>query len=262
MKVGIGQLNIIWENKEANQKKCKNIVIEASQKDVDFLIFPEMTLTGFTMHTNTMGEAFENSESISFFRTCAMTYKMAIAFGIIINSDAKTYNNCIIVNALGEVICNYSKIHPFTAGKEGIYYSSGDQMAFCNIEEFTVAPTICYDLRFPEIYQAASKKAGLIIVIANWPEIRAPHWHALLKARAIENQSYIIGVNKTGRDPSLNYIGKSAVIHPFGNIITQITSEEGLIISDIEMKEVDEVRRSINLKADRREELYARLFQG
>jgi len=261
VRVGLGQLNIIWENKDANKIKCEKIVSEARQKCVDFLIFPEMTLTGFTMQTGIMGEALNNSDTIRFFKKCAMTYELAIAFGIIIDSNDKAYNNCIIVNASGEVICNYSKIHPFTAGKEAAYYSGGNQIVFCDIKEFTVAPTICYDLRFPEIYQAASKKAGLIIVIANWPETRAHHWHTLLKARAIENQSYVIGVNKTGQDPKLNYLGGSVIISPFGNIITKTTQKEGLITGDINMKEVNDVRVAMNLKSDRREELYIRLFQ-
>ena len=120
----------------------------------------------------------------------------------------------------------------------------------------TITPFICYDLRFPEIFQIASKKSDLICVAANWPKEREKHWITLLTARAIENQCYIAGINRIGSGDGIDYSGCSMIIDPEGNILNNINNDEGIIISDIYEDKVKDIRRKFTLKRDRRESLY------
>ncbi|MCI6191042.1 MAG: carbon-nitrogen family hydrolase, partial [Clostridium sp.] len=126
----------------------------------------------------------------------------------------------------------------------------------CKVGEASITPFICYDLRFPEIFQIASKKSEIIIVIASWPKEREEHWVTLLKARAIENQCFIIGVNRVGEGDGLEYSGASLIFDPLGNSLNEKINKEELIIKDINLSSIKEVREKINIKRDRREKLY------
>lgn len=261
MKIGLGQMDICWEDKETNQIKCLEMMKEAKGRNVDFLVFPEMTLTGFTMNTETMKEDFADSFSLSFFQRACREYSMAAAFGMILEDGLRAKNHCVIIDDSGRVLANYAKIHPFSGGGESECYTGGKNMCSCIVSGICVVPTICYDLRFPVLYQIASKDCDLILVIANWPKSRREHWEALLKARAIENQCYIAGVNRTGNDITLEYCGDSMVVDPLGNIITRnMYKKEGLAIADISHDQVLSAKTLFDVRKDRREELYAKWY--
>ncbi|WP_280634511.1 nitrilase-related carbon-nitrogen hydrolase, partial [Clostridium beijerinckii] len=126
----------------------------------------------------------------------------------------------------------------------------------CEIDGFKIAPFICYDLRFPEIFQIASKEAQIITIAANWPKEREKHWITLLKARAIENQCYIIGINRVGIGNDLHYNGKSIFVSPDGDILNEISEKETLIIKELEIDMIKAVKEKFDIKKDRREDLY------
>lgn len=261
MKIGLGQIDIIWENKEENMVQCALMMEKAKEQDVDFILFPEMTLTGFSMNPGLYGEAFETSPTIAFFQKEAIKNNMAVGFGIILKDEEKSENHCIIISETGELLANYSKIHPFSYGAETKHYSGGDELAFCQVKGISVSPLICYDLRFPEIFQACSAKSNLITVIANWPTPRRGHWISLLQARAIENQCFIMGVNRCGDGGGLNYTGDSMVINPYGDIVAHAKEGSGLTIATLDDTLVNQYRKEFPLKADRKPDLYTKFYR-
>lgn len=167
MKVGLTQMDITWENKKENMGKVQKLMERAAKGGVDLLVLPEMTLTGFTMNTELAGEEMLFSPTLQFFREASKQYHMAIAFGYVEDFGNEYYNKLAIVSE-GKIIYDYDKIHPFNYGEEGKYYVGGNEIKTADIDGMTLSGFVCYDLRFPEIFQAVSKEADLILVIANW----------------------------------------------------------------------------------------------
>lgn len=260
MRIALGQTNIIWENKKANMEKCIDIIKNASKEKSDIIIFPEMSLTGFTMNTDTMAEIFENSETIKFFSETAKKYNIHIGFGVSIKYNDKALNKFIVCDNTGKIICNYSKMHPFSYGIEKKYYIGGESIESFTVNGIKCSPTICYDLRFPELYQICSKESIIIFTIANWPIERIEHWDLLLKSRALENQCFIVGVNRTGKDITLTYNGHSNIINPLGKALLKTEEKECIMIYDIDPQEAIDYRNSFKLKSDRREDIYKKYY--
>ena len=257
MRLALAQTDIIWEDKKANMLTAEKMTAEASEKGCDIIIFPEVALTGFTMNLEKMAEPADDSESIRFFSNLASEYKIYITFGAaLIESDGKVRNRAITIDDNGKVISSYAKIHPFSYGVEAAYFTGGDSVEWFDIKGVTASTFICYDTRFPEIFQAASKESRLIIVIASWPNVRTRYFDMFLPTRAIECQSFIAGVNRVGKEMKFDYIGHSQVVNPTGDVLTEISEEEKLIICDIDISEVDKTRSFYHLKQDRRPDVY------
>lgn len=264
MKIGLSQMNIIWEDKAANRKKVLEFIEAAKAQKVDLLLFPEMTLTGFSMEVDAMGENSHTEDStIKWFQKEAKANSLYIAFGYIYKGYnlTKGKNNYVLVSPEGKLIYEYSKIHPFSYGLEAKYYDGGTEAYISKINNFPISTFICYDLRFPEIFQAVSHKAYLITVAANWPKTRREHWITLLKARAIENQCYIAGINRVGIGDNIEYCGDSLLIDPNGDVIAQGDNKEQLLTAELSLDAVNRIRDSFHLKEDRQDELYKTLKQ-
>lgn len=264
MKICLSQLDISWENKEANKLKVDNLLQKASFNNSDFIIFPEMTLTGFSMNTNLIAEAdnYSSCETIDWFSSKAKEYNINIAFGHVQKSFKKALNKLSIVSSKGILLSSYTKIHPFSFGEESIFYQGGSDFIFTNIDDIIFGSSICYDLRFPELFQILSTKSHCIITIANWPKERIHHWLALLEARAIENQCYIIGVNRTGEGNNLIYTGDSVVFDPLGKNLLQLTSDEVLGYFELDKDMVLATQNNFKLKNDRKEWLYSKNYSN
>lgn len=259
MKLGLAQMDIVWENKEENTIKIENLIQKAVQKDIDCLLFPEMSLTGFSMNTEKIGENSENFKIIEKISKVCAHYNIFVGIGYADKSDTKSLNKYAVISNKGEIVAEYAKIHPFSFGEESIYYKGGEKIEYCMIKDIQTTPFICYDLRFPEIFQIASKKSQLITIAANWPADRREHWITLLKSRAIENQCYIAGVNRFGQANGLYYNGDSMIVNPYGEIISDNLVGEGIVSAEIDNELVLKYRDEFRLKDDRREELYKQL---
>lgn len=257
MRVGLTQMDIAWENKEKNCEKCLELFKGAKKLDVDFLVFPEMTLTGFSMNVNDITQG-EPEFTKGFFRKATTEFDMAAAFGYAVGEDGKFYNKLAIIDR-GRELSDYAKIHPFSYGEEGKYYTGGNELAVEEMsmgdETWHIGNAICYDLRFPEVFQAMSDEAELIIVPANWPEKRRMHWDTLLRARAIENQCFICGVNRVGKGDGIEYTFSSALYDPWGNRVTQESRDE-ILVADINPEDVKLARKKFSMKKDRKKSLY------
>ena len=258
MIIGLAQMNITWEDIDENMKKVEYFVKKASEDRVELILFPEMTLTGVTMDINKL--SLTEEEIIDWIKKVAINNSMNIGLGFAIKVDEKGKNKYAIVSKDGSILVKYTKIHPFSYGGENAKYHNGDEICICQINQFNITPFICYDLRFPEIFQIASKEAQIITVAASWPKSREEHWITLLKARAIENQCYVIGINRVGLGNGLEYNGASIFVSPSGKILNEVNSEETIIIRDLEIEKISEVKREFNIKKDRREELYRTIY--
>lgn len=217
MKLAIVSLNKIWENKSINLDMCKKYIQRASRLDVDLIIFPEMTLTGFSNNIDFIGENQENSTTVSNFSKIANDFNISIIFGIVIKVGTKALNKSIFIDNHGNIIGDYSKIHPFSFSGEDKYFISGNKICIVKFKDFDIGLTICYDLRFPELYSALAKRSDIIVNIANWPQKKSRTLGYSFKARSIENRTFIVGVNRTGIDGNnLEYVESSQVFNANG----------------------------------------------
>jgi len=263
MKIALVSLNQFWENKEKNKIRIDNFINQSKTDLVDLIIFPEMTLTGFSMNVNTTSEEFHNSESISYFSEQAKYAKINLIFGITIKAkeDFKAYNQAVFIDSAGVVQAIYSKIHPFSYAGETKYFNHGETTTIVTLDSHNLGLTICYDLRFPELYQSLSKSSEIIINIANWPAKRIDHWNTLLMARAIENQVFMVGVNRIGTDGNdIEYEKSSKIINPEGKEVRPIYSSAEYDLFLIEPDKVNFVRSNFPIKQDRRIKLYKEIL--
>lgn len=247
-------MDIIWEDKTENLYRAEKFITQAAEQQADLILFPEMSLTGFSMNTALTAEDHRNT--VEQFRALAQAQNINVGFGWVSAAEDKAQNHYSVVSREGQLVSDYVKIHPFSFGEESKHFIGGDRLAVFILEGVSCSTFICYDLRFPEIFQAVSNEVSLIIVAANWPATRKEHWRLLLQARAIENQVFIVGVNCVGPKGGLYYSGNSMVVDPEGNILAELTEEEGLLLIEIDPSKVAIYRRSFPLKADRRTELY------
>nr|WP_294680418.1 carbon-nitrogen family hydrolase [uncultured Anaerotignum sp.] len=261
MRIALGQIDMGFEEKEKAMALCSRLLAEAKEKNVDFVVFPEMTLTGFTLNPEAYAEERASSQTMAFFREEAKKNHVAICYGLPVRENGVNTNHCILVDENGTELADYAKIHPFSFGAEAKHYVGGDALQLCKIKGVPVSPLICYDLRFPEPFQIASEQAHIITVIASWPTPRREHWMTLLKARAIENQCFLIGVNRSGEGGGLSYIGDSMVVSPTGEVLAHVEGGNGLTIADLDLSEVSAYRQSFPVKADRKPRLYHALWE-
>ncbi len=244
MEIGLVQYNPAWEDKAGNRERI-NRLLAKEHSEAEVLIFPEMTLTGFTMEASDFAEGLFD-ESFKYFSGLAIEKKSHVLAGIIESKENKFYNSLLHINKTGELAKVYRKIHPFSYSTEDKHYARGTEIVASKIEGWNTGFSICYDLRFPELYRHyAKERAELIAVIANWPVTRIEHWRTLLKARAIENQCYVAGVNRTGNDPALKYNGFSSVFDPMGNEIIFSEDKEKILTAEISIEKVRETREKL-----------------
>jgi omega-amidase len=249
------QLDVIWENKSANHAKMRAMIEKAKPQPGTLVVLPEMFATGFSMNVAAIHDN-DSHETQELLAQTAADYRIYLLGGVVTkHPDGRGINQCVVYAPDGREIARYSKLHPFTLGGESDHYAAGESLSLFDLEGFKVAPFICYDLRFPEIFRAAVKRgANLYTVIASWPVMREEHWVTLLRARAIENQAYVIGVNRFGSDPNFFHPGRSLIVHPSGNVMADGGREECLIIAELSMEELVKYRRDLPFLNDMRDE--------
>lgn len=259
MKIALISLDQVWQDKEANKIRCARFIQQAATTGADIVIFPEMTLTGFSMQTTVIAEEQHAPPSLMWFSTQAKAHDIAIVMGYVVwNRDhSRAQNRVALIDAQGEVLTSYTKVHPFSYTGEDQLFEKGDTLGMCNLQGASVGLAICYDLRFPELYQALSKRCEIIITIANWPVKRLLHWQVLLQARAIENQVYMVGVNRTGIDgEKLKYDLSSHIYSPLGALLLPLEQTKEFALYEIDLGAVKRVQKDFPVKQDRRPDFY------
>lgn len=254
MRIALVSMDQKWEDKVANRLQCEQFIKRAADDRADLVVFPEMTLTGFSMDADKIGEKEDRLESLEWF--CQMARKTAIAIvaGYVqLAEDGRGMNRSALIAPDGTILCDYAKMHPFSYAHEDEHYIAGNGLGHCTLGETKVGLAICYDLRFGELYQRLGDLNDMIITIANWPSARTMHWSVLLQARAIENQLFMIGVNRTGSAPGALYYEKSsAIFSPFGEPLIPSISDGVYEVYELDIAEVDMVRDALPVRKDRR----------
>ncbi len=242
MKIALVQYSPEWENPEKNIDKINGLLKDVSLTEIDLVVFPELTLTGFTMNVAKFAEEIDGP-SYKFFIDLAGKKKVNVIGGVIEKDGNKFYNTLLHIDENGLIKARYRKIHPFSFANEEKYFAAGNELVITEINKIKIGLSVCYDLRFPELYRLyALKGAEVLVNIANWPVPRIAHWDLLTKANAVFAQAFFIGVNRTGKDPFNEYCGHSRVISPLGNAETEITEEEKIIVCEIDIAQVKETR--------------------
>lgn len=252
MRISLVQNDIIWEHKMANLMNYDSLLSGLSGK-TDLVVLPEMCTTGFSMHASEMAET-NAGESMMAFRRMAGEYGFAIA-GSIIGKESDESSLCF---NRGFFICPdgqetfYDKRHLFRMGEEPEHYQAGNQKMRINYMGWNIRLIICYDLRFPVWCRNVDNDYDLLIVVANWPEVRAHAWQSLLMARAIENMSYVCGVNRVGTDGlKMNYSGDSQLINAYGSILSSMGSgEEKIQTLDLDLDSLNRFRNKFPVWKD------------
>lgn len=245
------QLNPSWEDKASNFESLRELLGQETIAPGSLILLPEMFATGFSMDFASLAEKTADSPTLNFLGEIARQYQCAILAGMVLDRDGQLTNDAVMVNAAGELQGHYSKIHPFTPSGENVAGTAGKLVATFSFHDWTLAPFVCYDLRFPEIFRQATPAAELLVVLANWPSPRIEHWVTLLRARAIENQAYVVGVNRVGSDPHLDFSGRSLIIDPKGEILADAGSEVNLICADLDLAVVRQWRGDFPATNDR-----------
>jgi len=254
MKVHLVQLNIAWEDPKRNYARVRELLAETTIEPRSLIVLPELFASGFSMNVDRIGES-EPRPTERFLSDLAKEYQAFAIGGVAARSGKRVTNEAVVFNFSGKLLARYAKLHPFSPGGESVAYARGDDVVLFDCGEFRAAPFICYDLRFPEIFRRATRRgATLFIVIANWPAGRIEHWVTLLRARAIENQAYVIGSNRCGNDPDLAYPGRSIVVDPLGAIVAEAGDCEQVLSAEIDLSRVADFRTKLPFLADIRPE--------
>jgi predicted amidohydrolase len=249
LKVAIIQSSLVWENPIANREMFTKQIDHIS-KAVDLILLPEMFTTGFTMTPENAFETMEG-ETINWMITIAKTKQTAIGGSLVIKEDETFYNRFVFVSPEGAVT-TYDKRHTFTLAGEDKVYTAGVKKVVIDYKGWKICPLICYDLRFP-VWARNIEDYDVLIYVANWPKPRVHAWDTLLKARAIENMSYCIGVNRVGEDANnLEYVGHSAVYDSLGKELCKITdSIEKTEVVILEKEHLNSTRTNLKFLDDR-----------
>ncbi len=256
------QFNIVWEDKAANHAIVERMVEQANPPRGSLIVLPEMFDVGFSLNTAVTAEQVTYGASESWCAAAARRWGVYLQGASVQRPDpqGKATNDAVIFNPDGELICRYSKIFPFSGGGESDAFAGGRRLVTFDWHGVKVCPLICYDLRFPEIWRLATIDLGaeLFTIGASWPAPRHHHWLTLLSARAIENQAYVLGLNRCGRDPFLSYLGGSRIIDPKGEVIAQADDGPTVLSAEIDPMMVRSWRASFRALADVRREFLGR----
>lgn len=238
------QLDIVWEDKEANFQKVESLLEQARPEPGSLVVLPEMFATGFSMNLRLTQERRRRITEDRL-EKWARQYDVFFVAGVVrtVVGGAAT-NAAVLFDPRGHLVGQFAKLHPFPLVNEGSFYQPGNEIVTWRIQDWVVAPFLCYDLRFPEVFRIAMRRGAFFyVVLANWPASRIDHWRILLRARAIENQAYVLGVNRCGEDPNTRYAGGSMLVSPRGEVLAELGEEESVLQAEIRPEEVHQYRQ-------------------
>nr|WP_321232541.1 amidohydrolase [uncultured Psychroserpens sp.] len=248
LKIALVQSNLVWENPEQNRINFSN-KINSIAEPVDIIILPEMFTSGFTMNAKANAESM-TGDTISWMQQLAKQKHTAITGSVIIEENNTFFNRLLFAHPDGQ-IDSYDKRHTFTLAGEDKVYRAGENISLINYKGWTIKPLVCYDLRFP-VWARNVENYDLVFYVANWPKVRIAAWDTLLKARAIENMSYCIGVNRVGLDGNnYDYSGHSAAYNVLGERLDTIPfNKEAIAIVTLEKEHISKYRKKLGFLKD------------
>lgn len=259
MKIALIQAATWLGQPQKNRESLSANLQQALKDNVDTVIFPETWNVGFfPENIEELAEDVEASDSLKWMMESAKAYHINIVGGsIAVREGNKILNRCYIINRQGKIVYHYDKGHLFSPGKEPLYFTAGEQNELFELDGISCAIQICYDIRFPELARKqALAGAKILFVPAQWPHPRSNHWITLSKARAIENQIYVVTCNGCGIAGNLVSCGHSSVYNPWGEELILAGEEEEIRVTELDITQVEEARSKIPVFQDRRPHLY------
>ncbi len=261
MKAAVAQISCVVGDFDANILKIRDFAVRARKAGADLVVFPEMVDTGYSMPVIQKHARRWTEGAVPELQRIAKKNSIAIVAGISDREDDLIFNSQVFVGRNGELLGKYRKTHLVTASPldERVCFSPGNEFVACEMGDFKIGLSICYDLRFPEMARTLAVKSGANVIVNSsaWPVVRAEHLRILGLARAVENQSYFIIANRVGTDDGVTLCGSSTIIDPSGKILTSASSDqEELIQAEISMEAVADIRNRVPAFAHRRAELY------
>jgi omega-amidase len=263
MKIAAAQISCVLGDVPANLAKIREFTGRAKQSGVEMILFPEMTDTGYAMPVIREHATGWEDGAVSEIQKIAAANSIAIVAGVSEREGANIFNSQVVIDATGKVISKYRKTHLFTPApiEEHTCFSPGAQLESFSFGEMQFGLSICYDLRFPEVYrtQAIEHAANVFLISSAWPFPRLEHLRTLALARAIENQSYVVLSNRVGVDAGITFCGTSAIIDPYGVTLAGASSDrEELLCAEISPDVLETTRKSASYLEHRRPEIYRR----
>lgn len=256
--VSLGQMDIALGQPQANLETAQLMAAEAARRGSDVLVLPELWSTGYDLEH--AGAHAADLEAGIFAETAEMARRHGLTIAgscLSLQSQGRYANTAVLFGPDGSALGHYSKIHLFRLMQEEQYLTAGQGLGLVETAWGPAGLAICYDLRFPELFRRyALAGARLIFVPSEWPAPRLAHWQTLLRARAIENQLFVVACNRVGQSKGQHFFGHSAIIDPWGELVVEGGDQEMVLTATIDLGRVDEVRTQIPVFADRRPELY------
>ena len=257
MKIAALQMDIAWENPKQNIAAAERLTALAAEQGARLVALPEMFSTGFSMNMDSVAEP-PDGPAYGFLSETARRAGIYV-LGTLAERvpGGLPQNVAYLFGPDGRRLLRYAKVHPFRFAGEHLHLGPGSELPVTRVDEFTLAVAICYDLRFPELFRALGLRgADLFIVPANWPRERIAHWSKLLVARAIENQAYVVGVNRVGSGGGLAYNGLTAIVDPMGDLLAEGGDCEQIVSADLSKERLDAIRKELPFLTDYRNDLF------
>lgn len=256
--VGVAQMDIRRDRPDRNQAAAQSLAGQAAGQGVELLVLPELWPTGYHLARATEYAAPLDEGHFAWMAVLAREHRMYVSgTALEANPAGAPFNTATLYDPDGARVASYRKVHRFPPMGEVEYLSPGEELPVFDLPWGRTALAICYDLRFPEMWRPyAYGGAGLVVISAEWPVQRVEHWRVLLRARAIENQLFVVGCNRVGEDADGVFGGHSAVIGPLGQVLAEAGAEPGLIVAECDLDQVQAVRTRLPFMQDRRPEVY------
>lgn len=252
MKIAVVQHDIEWENASATRARLAPLIAEAAASGARLVALAEMYATGFSMNIQHTAEP-TGGASETFLQEQATQHGCWVAGSIAQRSPGQQRaRNVAVVAGPDGTVHRYAKIHPFSYSGEDRWFDAGRDFLTLTIDDLRISVFVCYDLRFADEFWSLAHATDCYLVVANWPASRRAHWRTLLRARAIENQAYVVAANRVGVGGGLDYCGDSAIIDPFGNILATAATAETILTANVTAERVAQVRSDFPFLADRR----------
>lgn len=258
MKIACVQMDIAFANPEKNFFAVEKYIKEAAKAQADVIVLPEMWNSGFALDQLDRLADENGMKTKQLLTKLAKKHQVNIVGGSVSTKrEDGFFNTMYVVNRNGDIVAEYDKAHLFRLMDEHLFLQPGRKKNLFELDGVTCGGIICYELRFPEWIRAHTLSGAKIMFIpAQWPEQRIDHWQLLLQARAIENQCFVVAVNPVCTSPSNEFNGHSMVIAPWGELLVSNETQEGIYYADLDLQEVDSVRKTIPVFQDRRTDLY------
>lgn len=259
MRIALIQHDIEWEDAIATRRRVEPLVARAIAGGASLVVFPEMFAVGFSMATDRVAEPVDGPTT-AWLTRIAVERGVAVIAGVPVRTANGYENHAIAIGPDGAELARYAKIHPFSFGGEHEHFTPGATSVVFEHGGLVFGLTVCYDLRFPELYRRLmTQGANVLVNIANWPAARIEHWRLLLRARALENVAYAVGLNRVGRGGTLEYPGASAVIEPDGTPQVEGPADEAVVFGELHASRVARIRSELPFVDDLRGDVFAGL---